>query len=227
MIIHVKSLKDRKTFDVEVQPNFTADLVKDAIAKQIDAPPNGMRLVFGGKPLRDGPSLSELGVQKGATVHLVLRLKTYITLTARVMSGKTIAFDADPRSEVSEITNNLHELLELDERPRLLAVNGRPLNPKVSLGEGGNGVKADCVAHLILVPLPNLPSLYLKEDDDRLRVFGKAGSLYARCGGIFGIAAFVDRCMDAWMADPILNANNAVATWHQRAQRCGFKFLVT
>ena len=29
------------------------------------------------------------------------------------------------------------------------------------------------------------------------------------------------------MADPTLNANDAVATWHQRAQRCGFKFLVT
>merc|ERR1719316_1717600 len=28
------------------------------------------------------------------------------------------------------------------------------------------------------------------------------------------------------MADPILNANQAVATWHGKAQRCGFKFLV-
>ena len=56
---------------------------------------------------------------------------------------------------------------------------------------------------------------------------GLAKSLYHRCGGIFGVAAFVDRCMDAWMADPTLNANDRVATWHQRAQRCGFKFLVT
>merc|ERR1719316_1082241 len=32
--------------------------------------------------------------------------------------------------------------------------------------------------------------------------------------------------MDKWMADTILNANQAVATWHQKAQRCGFKFLV-
>merc|ERR550537_373514 len=29
------------------------------------------------------------------------------------------------------------------------------------------------------------------------------------------------------MADSTLNANAAVATWHERAQRCGFKFLVT
>ena len=74
---------------------------------------------------------------------------------------------------------------------------------------------------------------------DNARAFGKKNqkkkgkkvnnksSLYERCGGVFGVAAFVDRCMDAWMADPILNANDAVATWHERAQRCGFKFLVT
>ena len=70
------------------------------------------------------------------------------------------------------------------------------------------------------------------EEGDQKRAYGKAEqeaaeTLYARCGGIFGVASFVDRCMDAWMADPTLNANDAVATWHQRAQRCGFKFLVT
>merc|ERR1719317_1094437 len=33
--------------------------------------------------------------------------------------------------------------------------------------------------------------------------------------------------MDKWMADATLNANAGVATWHDRAQRCRFKFLVT
>jgi hemoglobin len=61
---------------------------------------------------------------------------------------------------------------------------------------------------------------------ERKRVYGELGTLYAQCGGIFGVSAFVDRCMDKWMADPMLNANQAVATWHAKAQRCGFKFLV-
>jgi len=59
-----------------------------------------------------------------------------------------------------------------------------------------------------------------------MRLYGEPGTLYARCGGIFGVAAFADRCMDMWMADNMLNANQKVATWHQKAQRCGFKFLV-
>merc|ERR1719316_2040441 len=61
---------------------------------------------------------------------------------------------------------------------------------------------------------------------DHDRVYGVSGTLYARCGGIWGVSAFVDRCMDSWMADPTLNANQAVATWHGKLQRCGFKFLV-
>jgi len=61
---------------------------------------------------------------------------------------------------------------------------------------------------------------------ERKRVYGELGTVYAKCGGIFGISAFADRCMDKWMADPTLNANEAVTTWHAKAQRCGFKFLV-
>ena len=58
------------------------------------------------------------------------------------------------------------------------------------------------------------------------RVYGEPGSLYARCGGVFGISAFVDRCMDLWMADATLNDNPMVTRWHLSAQRPGFKFLV-
>ena len=35
------------------------------------------------------------------------------------------------------------------------------------------------------------------------RALGIEGYLYARCGGIFGVAGFVDRCMDNWMADSL------------------------
>merc|ERR1712048_57675 len=36
-----------------------------------------------------------------------------------------------------------------------------------------------------------------------------------------------DRLMEAWMADPALNANAAVAKWNESQQKYGFKFLVT
>ena len=58
------------------------------------------------------------------------------------------------------------------------------------------------------------------------KVYGEPGTLYSRCGGVFGVAAFVDRCMDKWMLDHLINSNQLVARWHQSAQRPGFKFLV-
>ena len=36
------------------------------------------------------------------------------------------------------------------------------------------------------------------------RIYGDPGTLYQRCGGVFGVASFVDRCMDLWMADKTL-----------------------
>ena len=80
--------------------------------------------------------------------------------------------------------------------------------------------------HLILRPVApvSLPSNTVAtrtEESDRMRTFGELGTLYARCGGIMGIASFADRCMDKWMADPTLNANARVVSWHARSQRCG------
>ena len=224
MHINIKSLKDRKTFSINVQPTFDSGDVKRVIEQEQNLPASAQRLVFGGKPIRDGVSLQELGVQKEATLHLVLRLKTYIELRVRLMSGKTLNLDSDPQAKTRELVRNIDELLGLGERPRVLCCDGRRLLEEPTLAE--SGLKDHSTIHYILIPLPGLRSLF-SDEPDRARAYGLAGSLYARCGGIFGVAAFVDRCMDAWMADPTLNANAAVATWHQRAQRCGFKFLVT
>merc|ERR1711881_812101 len=61
----------------------------------------------------------------------------------------------------------------------------------------------------------------------RRRVMGDPRTLYGRGGGVFGLAKLSDRLMDAWMEDPALNANAAVAKWHESQQKFGFKFLVT
>merc|ERR1712176_438544 len=61
----------------------------------------------------------------------------------------------------------------------------------------------------------------------RRRVIGDPRTLYGRAGGVFGLAKLANCLMDAWMQDATLNANAAVAKWHESQQKFGFKFLVT
>jgi hemoglobin len=63
--------------------------------------------------------------------------------------------------------------------------------------------------------------------DARRRVMGDPRTLYGRGGGVFGLAKLADCLMDAWMSNTDLNANAAVAKWHESQQKFGFKFLVT
>ncbi len=74
MQIFVKTLAG-KTITLEVDPNESIDSVKAKITEKEAIPANQQRLIFAGKQLESGRTVSDYNVTADSTFHLVLRVR--------------------------------------------------------------------------------------------------------------------------------------------------------
>ncbi|ORY82992.1 ubiquitin [Leucosporidium creatinivorum] len=74
MLIKIKTLTG-KEIELNIEPDWTTEKIKESLEEKEGIPPAQQRLIFLGKAMPDDKSATDMKVEAGSTLHLVLTLR--------------------------------------------------------------------------------------------------------------------------------------------------------
>jgi len=126
-----------KTITIDVEASDSIGHVKEKVYLQDTIPVDHQNLVFDGKKLEDGKTLSYYNIPKESVIYLVICFpkgpKGGMQIFVKTLTGKTITIDVETSDLVETVKKEIYERENLPVAHQTLVFDGKKLENKKTL----------------------------------------------------------------------------------------------